>query len=160
VASKRQESKKMKTKNIILNLGLAAIFLGVQPMAIAADLITAKEAQLPAAAGELKTRGISRGPAIKVLSPDVGASTITAPFDLKVQFESRGGKKIDPASVKVTYLKSPLVDLTGRMKPAISESGINFDKAQVPPGDHAVRITVKDVDGRESNSVINLAVKK
>ena len=150
----------MKTKNIVLNLGLAAIFLSVQPMAIAADLITAKEAQLPAAAGELKTRGISRGPAIKVLSPDVGASPITAPFDLKVQFESRGGKKIDPASVKVTYLKSPLVDLTGRMKPAISESGISFDKAQVPPGEHAVRITVKDVDGRESNSVVNLVVKK
>lgn len=151
---------KIKTKNILLNLGMATIFLSIPPIAIAADLITAKEAQLPAAAGELKTRGISRGPAIKVLSPDVGASSITAPFDLKVQFESRGGKKIDLASVKVTYLKSPLVDLTGRMKPAISESGISFDKAKVPPGDHAVRITVKDVDGRESNSVINLAVKK
>ncbi len=150
----------MKTKNIVLNLGVVAIFLGIQPMAIAVDLITAKEAQLPAAAGELKTRGISRGPAIKVLSPDVGSAPISAPFDLKVQFESRGGKKIDPASVKVTYLKSPMVDLTGRMKPAISESGISFEKAQVPPGDHAVRITVKDVEGRESNSVINLAVKK
>jgi hypothetical protein len=150
----------MKIKTIILNLGLAAVFLGAQPIAFAADLITAKEAQLPAAAGELKTRGISRGPAIKVLSPDVGAAPITAPFDLKVQFESRGGKKIDPASVKVTYLKSPLVDLTGRMKPAISESGISFDKAQVPPGEHAVRITVKDIDGRESNSVVNLVVKK
>jgi hypothetical protein len=150
----------MKTKNIVLNLGVAAIFLGIQPMSVAADLITVKEAQLPAAAGELKTRGISRGPAIKVLSPDVGSAPISAPFDLKVQFESRGGKKIDPASVKVTYLKSPMVDLTGRMKPAISESGISFEKAQVPPGDHAVRITVKDVEGRESNSVINLAVKK
>ena len=150
----------MKTKNIVFNLGVAAILFGVQPMTIAADLITAKEAQLPAAAGELKTRGISRGPAIKVLSPDVSASPITAPFDLKVLFESRGGKKIDPTSVKVTYLKSPMVDLTGRMKPAISESGISFDKAQVPPGEHAVRITVKDVEGRESNSVVNLVVKK
>lgn len=150
----------MKIKTIILNLGLATIFLSAQPMVFAADLITAKEAQLPSAAGELKTRGISRGPAIKVISPDLGASPITAPFDLKVQFEPRGGKKIDPASVKVTYLKSPLVDLTGRMKPAISESGISFDKAQVPPGDHAVRITVKDVEGRESNSVVNLVVKK
>lgn len=150
----------MKIKKIILNLGLVTIFLGAQSVVVAADLITAKEAQLPAAAGELKTRGISRGPAIKVISPDLGTSPITAPFDLKVQFESRGGKKIDPTSVKITYLKSPLVDLTGRMKPAISESGINFDKAQVPPGDHAVRITVKDVDGRESNSVVNLVVKK
>jgi hypothetical protein len=150
----------MKTKNIVMNLGLSAIFLAIQPVAIAADLITAKESQLPAAAGELKTRGIARGPAIKVISPEVGSAPISAPFDLKVQFESRGGKKIDPASVKVTYLKAPLVDLTGRMKPAISESGINFDKAQVPPGEHAVRITVKDVEGRETNSVVNLIVKK
>lgn len=150
----------MNVKKIILNIGLATFFLGAQSVVIATDLIMAKEAQLPAAAGELKTRGISRGPAIKVISPDLGAMPITAPFNLKVQFESRGGKKIDPTSVKVTYLKTPLVDLTGRMKPAISESGISFDKAQVPPGDHAVRITVKDVDGRESNSVVNLVVKK
>jgi len=73
LSSKDKKVKNMKTKNIVLNLGLAAIFLSVQPMAIAADLITSKEAQLPAAAGELKTRGISRGPAIKVISPEVGS---------------------------------------------------------------------------------------
>jgi hypothetical protein len=108
----------------------------------------------------LKTRGIARGPGIKVNSPDLGAAEIKSPFDLKVDFESRGGNKIDPASIKITYLKATEVDLTSRMKSAITERGIDFTKAEVPPGEHAVRITVKDVDGRESNSVLNLIVTK
>ncbi|MEY2886601.1 MAG: hypothetical protein RIQ84_1638 [Pseudomonadota bacterium] len=150
----------MKKIKQILALGAVSISLGLSGLANAKPLITAKEAQLPAPTGELKTRGISRGPAIKVVSPDVGSGQINSPFDLKVQFEARGGNKIDPKSVKVTYLKSPNVDLTDRLKPTISESGINFEKAEVPEGEHAVRITVKDMEGRESHSIINLVIKK
>jgi hypothetical protein len=128
--------------------------------ALAAPLITPKEAQMPAASGELKTRGIARGPGIKVISPDVTAPEIKGPFDLKVVFESRGGKKIDASAVKVTYLKATAVDLTPRLKGAITENGIDFAKAEVPPGEHSVKITVKDVDGRESNTVMNLVVGK
>jgi hypothetical protein len=127
---------------------------------ISAPLITSKEAQMPAASGELKTRGIARGPGIKVISPDVTAPEIKGPFDLKVVFESRGGNKIDASAVKVTYLKATAVDLTPRLKGAITETGIDFAKAEVPPGEHAVKITVKDVDGRESNTVMNLVVAK
>jgi hypothetical protein len=126
----------------------------------AAELITTHEAQLPAASGALNTRGISRGPGIKVVSPDPAAAAVKSPFDLKIQFESRGGKKIDPAAVKLTYMKSTAVDLTPRVSSAISEGGIDFSKAEVPPGEHAVKITVKDVDGRESNTVLNLIVTK
>lgn len=127
---------------------------------MAAPLITAKEAQMPAASGELKTRGIARGPGIKVISPDMTAPEIKGPFDLKVVFESRGGNKIDASAVKVTYLKATAIDLTPRLKAAITESGIDFGKAEVPPGEHAVKITVKDVDGRESNTVMNLVIGK
>jgi hypothetical protein len=126
----------------------------------AVQLITPKEAQMPAASGALNTRGIARGPGIKVVSPDPAAAEIKSPFDLKIQFESRGGNKIDPAGVKLTYLKATAVDLTPRLKGAISETGIDFSKAEVPPGEHAVKITVKDVDGRESNTVLNLIVTK
>ena len=115
---------------------------------------------MPAASGELKTRGIARGPGIKVISPDVTAPEIKGPFDLKVVFESRGGNKIDASAVKVTYLKATAVDLTPRLKGAITENGIDFAKAEVPPGEHSVKITVKDVDGRESNTVMNLVVGK
>ena len=149
----------MLKKNLIAcTLGFSLTLAAVS--ALAAPLITLKEAQMPAASGELKTRGIARGPGIKVISPDVTAPEIKGPFDLKVVFESRGGNKIDPSAVKVTYLKATAVDLTPRLKGAITEAGIDFAKAEVPPGEHAVKITVKDVDGRESNTVMNLVVGK
>jgi len=137
----------------------AALILASTQLAIAAPLISAKEAALPPAAGVLATRGISRGPAIKLTSPEAD-TPVTAPFDFKVNFEARGDAKIDLSSVKVVYMKSPFVDLTPRLKSAISANGIDFVKADVPPGSHTIRITVKDSEGRETNSVLNLVVNK
>ena len=128
-------------------------------LAISAPLISAKEAALPAASGALATRGISRGPGIKLASPEAD-TPVAAPFDFKVNFEARGDAKIDPNSVKVVYMKSPFVDLTPRLKSAISANGIDFAKADVPPGTHTIRVTVKDSEGRETNSVLNLVVNK
>ena len=130
------------------------------PWVYSAELISLKEAKLPQANGSLKTRGITRGPAIKVSSPDLSAAEIKSPFDLKVLFESRGGNKVDPNAVKVSYLKSTEVDLTPRLQGAITAGGIDFSKAEVPPGEHSIKITVKDLDGRESSTVINLNIAK
>ncbi|MBT8520331.1 hypothetical protein G6734_05715 [Polynucleobacter paneuropaeus] len=135
----------------VLFLSSATIF--------AAPLISAKEAALPAASGTLATRGISRGPAVKLNSPEAD-TPVMSPFDFKVAFEARGDAKIDPASVKVIYMKSPFVDLTPRLKSAISANGIDFAKADVPPGTHTIRVSVKDTDGRETNSVLTLVVNK
>ena len=137
----------------------SSILFAASQLVIAAPLISAKEAALPPAAGTLATRGISRGPAVKLESPEAD-TPVAAPFDFKVQFEARGDAKIDPSSVKVVYMKSPFVDLTPRLKNAISANGIDFSKADVPPGTHTLRITVKDSDGRETNSVVNLVVNK
>jgi len=125
----------------------------------AAPLISAKEAALPAASGTLATRGISRGPAVKLNSPEAD-TPVMSPFDFKVAFEARGDAKIDPTSVKVIYMKSPFVDFTPRLKSAISANGIDFAKADVPPGTHTIRVSVKDTDGRETNSVLTLVVNK
>lgn len=137
----------------------ASLVLIVSQWAISAPLITVKEAALPPAAGTLATRGISRGPAIKLASPEAD-TPVVAPFDFKVNFEPRGDAKIDPSSVKVVYMKSPFVDLTPRLKSVISANGIDFAKADVPAGTHTIRITVKDSEGRETNSVVNLVVNK
>lgn len=130
-----------------------------QGAAQAAPLITAKEAALPAAAGALATRGISRGPAIKMVSPEPEAA-VKSPFNLKLNFEARGGEKIDPNSVKVVYMKSPFVDLTSRLQSAITPTGIDFQQAEVPPGEHTLRVTVKDSAGRETNSTMTIVVNK
>ncbi|BDT75696.1 hypothetical protein [Polynucleobacter sp. KF022] len=143
----------------LTQLLFAVLLLITSQLVIAAPLITAKEAALPPAAGTLATRGISRGPAIKLASPEAD-TPVVAPFDFKVNFEPRGDAKIDPGSVKVVYMKSPFVDLTPRLKSAISANGIDFAKADVPPGTHTIRVTVKDSEGRETNSVLNLVVNK
>ena len=141
------------------HLLLTASLLTASQWGVAASLISAKEAALPPASGALATRGISRGPAIKLTSPEAD-TPVAAPFDFKVSFEPRGDAKIDPSSVKVVYMKSPFVDLTPRLKSAISANGIDFAKADVPPGTHTIRVTVKDTEGRETNSVLNLVVNK
>ena len=136
------------------------IYLGlISGLVSAAPLITAKEAALPAASGTLATRGISRGPAVKLSSPEADVP-VNSPFDFKVLFEARGEGKIDPNSVKVVYMKSPFVDLTPRLKSAITPTGISFSKAEVPPGTHTIRVTVKDLDGRETNQVMTIVVNK
>ena len=142
-------------------LRLVTLFISLVSVAplMAAPLIVAKEAALPSAAGVLATRGISRGPSVKMASPEPDVA-VNSPFDFKVVFEARGGDKIDPNSVKVIYMKSHFVDLTPRLKNAISANGIDFPKAEVPPGSHTIRITVKDTEGRETNSVQTLVVNK
>jgi hypothetical protein len=135
------------------------LIIAVSNLVFAAPLITAKESALPAASGTFATRGISRGPAVKLNSPEADMP-INSPFDFKVLFEARGEGKIDLNSVKVVYMKSPFVDLTPRLKSAITPTGINFSKAEVPPGTHTIRVTVKDMDGRETNQVITLVVNK
>lgn len=141
-------------------LGLAASLVTMAPAASAVTLIKSDEAKLPAATGGLTTRGISRGPGVKIVSPDPALATVTSPFDLKVNFESRGGVKIDPAATKVVYLKSKPVDLLSRVQPGLTETGIVLPKAEVPPGEHTIQITVQDVEGRTTNTLLQLNVVK
>jgi len=128
--------------------------------AAAATLIKDEEARQPAAAGGLVTRGITRGPGVKMLSPDPAAGAVKSPFNLKVSFEPRGGARIDPASVSVTYLKATPVDLLPRVKAGLSAGGIELPGAEVPPGEHQIRVTVQDSEGRQSSTVLQLNVVK
>jgi len=120
----------------------------------AETLITAEEAKLPAAAA-LTQRGITRGPTIKMVNP----AETKSPFDLQLRFEAHGGSKIEPASVRVVYLRSPVVDITDRVKPFINAEGVSMAKAEVPPGDHAIRVEVKDTDGHAGSAIFTLSVK-
>lgn len=136
--------------------GLAGLLVTFSAQAF--TLIKAEEARLPAATGVLTTRGITRGPAIKVLTPDLVA--LTSPFDLKVAFEARGGAKIDPAATKVFYLKATPVDLLPRVKSGLSEAGLVLPGAETPPGEHQIQISVQDTEGRATQVVVTLNVVK
>ena len=136
-----------------------ASFMFCAGAARALDLITEDEARLPAAPRIASRGGITRGPSIKVVSPDPNAQ-IKAPFAMNVRFQPHGGSKIDPASVKVTYLKKPTVDLTPRVKSGISEAGIAIDTVNVPAGTHDIKIDVTDADGRTKSEVVTFTAVK
>lgn len=146
----------MKARQIYL-LCLTILF-GIFAPIRAQTLINEQEAALPPYAAPPASRSIIRGPIVKWLNPRNGVA-IQSPFELKVALESREGVKIDPASLKVTYLKSPLVDLTPRLQQAVTTSGIELKQAIVPPGSHTIRLTIKDIEGRETNSQITIQVK-
>lgn len=121
----------------------------------AAELIRKEEAALPNA---FSARAITRASGIKQVSPDPDGGPVKSPFKLKVAFEPRGGATVAPEDVRVAYLKKPSVDLLDRVKPGLSAQGIDLANAEVPPGEHAIQVTVKDSEGRVSQSVIRLNV--
>jgi hypothetical protein len=138
----------------LLTLTCAAVFGAVTAMPIparAAPLITAEEAALPPQKGAVQNsgRGITRGPKIQVPDAETGAQT--SPMRFQVKFQTFGGSSIDLEALKVTYLKTPVVDLTPRIKPFAQPNGIDMPDAQLPPGDHLVRIDIKDSDGRAAS---------
>jgi hypothetical protein len=139
----------------------AAVYLALittAPMpAIAAPLITAEEAALPPQKGAVpnSARGITRGP--KIQAPEAAAA-LPSPMRFQVKFQTFGGSNIDLDALKVTYLKSPVVDLTPRIKPFAQVTGIDMPDAQLPPGEHLVRVDVKDSEGRTASTSFLLKI--
>lgn len=120
-------------------------------------LITPEEASLPAPKGAVAvtSRGITRGPRVEYLG---GPNAAHSPIRLQLKFQSFGGAQIDPDSVKVTYMKNPAVDLTPRLKPFVQPTGIDMADAVLPPGDHMLRVDLKDSDGRAATTSFTLKI--
>jgi hypothetical protein len=140
-----------------MQLGALAASLLVLPTAKATQLITQEEAKLPPPRGAIATerRGILRGPKVEVVSPNEPSHS---PLRLQLKFESFGGAKINPDSVKVIYLRTPNVDLTPRVKPFIQVDGIDMPDSELPPGEYMLRVDVKDSDGRPGTTSFTLKV--
>lgn len=138
---------------------LAAGFVfAITPRADAGTvLVSAEEAKLPPPKGgvAVATRGITRGPKIEVVGV---ADPSHSPMRLQLKFESFGGAKIDTDSLKVTYIKNPAVDLTPRLKPFVQPTGIDMPDAELPAGDHLIRVDVKDSDGRTATTSFTIKI--
>ena len=118
-------------------------------------LITPNEAKLPDAK-PATTRAITRGPAIKLLTPqEVSANS----FNLKIALEARGGAKIDPHTLRVEYLKDPAVDLTNRVSAGLKGDAIDLSQVTVPQGQHTFKVSVADSEGRQTSQTISLTAK-
>jgi len=125
------------------------------PVVAQLQLITHAEAHLPDGKTTV-TRAITRGPGIRFDSAtDVSAQS----FGFKVTLEPRGGAKLDPQSLKVEYLKDPIIDLTERVKVGLKGDTIDLPQIKVPVGNHPIRITVRDSEGRTGSQTISLNAK-
>lgn len=136
---------------------VVATFLAAAEASAGTVLISAEEANLPPPKGAVAvvTRGITRGPKVAYVG---SADTSKSPMRLQLKFESFGGAKIDTDSLKVTYIKSPSVDLTPRLKPFVKPDGIDMPDAELPAGDHVIRVDVKDSEGRATSTSFTLKV--
>ena len=69
-----------------------------------------------------------------------------------------GGVTINLDSLRVTYMKSPNVDLTQRVRPYAGPDGIEIQEAEVPPGEHLLRVELQDSEGRRTTTTFLLSV--
>lgn len=113
-------------------------------------LITEQEASLPGAHGGPIARGITRGPSVELVQP---GETAHSPVHFQVRFQAFGGSKINLDTLRISYLKSPEIDLIPRLTRFIQRSGIDIPDAELPPGEHSFRIEVSDSDGHTRSSV-------
>ena len=147
---------------MIVLLALLAPCLAMSQVVRGEVLISQEEASLP-------VHPSVKGPTLTVRSPvrkpTVEIENHTAPGELRsplnfsVKFKPHGGAQIDLKTVRVTYLRSPQIDLTSRLKSFISVSGIDLTKAEVPPGEHFIKIELQDTKGIETQLTIKLIVK-
>lgn len=120
------------------------------------QLITSEEAGLPPAEPDGISRNITRGPGIDTVAPS--AVGIKGAFRFAVKFKPRNGVEIDPARVRVTYLREPAVDLTARLKDFITAEGIEAPAVLVPPGEHVIAIEAMDKEDRTGRGQVTLTV--
>jgi hypothetical protein len=143
-----------------LAIGVAVGVAVFQP-AHAANLvlITTDEAKLPPPKGAIAvaSRGVTRGPKIELVSQ---GAAIRSPANIQLKFQTFGGAKVDVNAVQATYLRTPNVDLTSRIKPFVKENGIELQSVELPPGDHMLRIDIKDSDGRVATTSFVLKVEQ
>jgi hypothetical protein len=122
-------------------------------------LITPEESDQPQARQLVVNKSDPDGPQIEVRAPGE-VKEVSPPVNIDVTFEPREGHTIDWKSLKVTYLKLFDIDITDRMKPYITPTGIHSDNAKLPPGNHTIEIAVKDDAGHRTVEHFSFTVLK
>ena len=127
-------------------------------------LITLEEAATPPASTEKRGQpfDIGReppdtGPLIEVLKPVLGAP-LAVPLEIAVRFVPRSAP-VDLSSLKVTVVKFVDIDITDRVRPFATPTGIQIPDAKLPSGEHTVLITVADASGGVSQKQLTLTVQ-
>ncbi len=97
---------------------------------------------MPNAFALIETRQAT-GPKIRVLEPSPDEEHKT-PVRLAVDFLPREGTQVDIEGFKLEALKLIPINITDRVIQYVKKEGIRIDRADLPPGEHKLRITIKD----------------
>jgi hypothetical protein len=118
-------------------------------------LITEQEARLPPERLEASPRAITRGPSIEMIQP----SEITySPMHFQLRFQSFGGAGINTDTLHIVYLKIPEIDITPRVTRFVGPNGVDIPDAEVPIGEHYIRVEVTDSEGRTRSSIFRMKI--
>jgi len=121
----------------------------------AVTLINSAEAALPDPPPlELSVRGVeAMSGFVQVLPPKHAVAR--SHFHMLIRFQD----PCNPASVVMTLVKQPSVDLTARIRPYLSAEGIDVPDAEAPPGDYKIRLIYRDAAGlqRVGNVLFSVA---
>lgn len=134
---------------------LAILLSSAATAALADPLITSDEAHRPDDPAAQPSRGITRGPTVRV---ETGSPHAGVPFDFRIDVTPHGGATVDPGDIHVIYMKVPAVDLTDRLKPYRTADGFEMRAAEVPAGDHPLKVEVQDSDGHVTSTIVRFDV--
>jgi len=142
---------------------VCGVLMAVSVQQVAAEelwFISPDEAAFAPAPEEslIRSRGLNtKGPKIDVLKP-VEDTPQQSPLEILIRFYPNPAA-VNPESVKVQLVKFISIDITDRVKPYLSASGIEVKEATIPPGSHLVRVSVSDGEGETSSRDIELQVR-
>jgi hypothetical protein len=136
------------------------LWVGPSPLVFAFDLIRPEEAARPDDRYEEGDRpGPILGPRITVF----GELKTTSPFELTIHIEPRGSARVNLDSLRLTYRKTPAVNLTPRIRPFIDASArtvvIRIREARAPVGKHQLLLQVVDTLDVSARKALDLEVQ-
>lgn len=150
---------------MLMGLGWSAAHAGGFDLLTAEQWAQAQAAEPRGAATALqrpaaRTRSLSAGPQIRVLSPQLGAASLRAPLRIELQFQPVGEARVRPETLKVLYGFLGL-DLTAKIRAnaQVGEKGVLAEQARIPAGSHTLRIQVSDTLGRVGETELRFSVE-
>lgn len=110
--------------------------------------------EAPPSAAHRARQNAPPGPQILVEAPRLAGDVLHSPIDIRVKFLPARGA-VAPESLRVSVrLLVGWIDVTSEIRKhaTITASGVSVAGAQLPKGDHRIRVEISDTTGGKSSS--------
>ncbi|MGD0283936.1 MAG: hypothetical protein ABSB95_16515 [Dissulfurispiraceae bacterium] len=111
-------------------------------------LLTKEEGAMKEAPKEVYevSRPLNNGPKVVIVIPETDHE-YKSPLPIEVKFIPREGSEVDLSKFKVECLKFFNIDITDRVIKYTTKEGVKVDRAELPVGNHKLRLTIGDTGG-------------